>query len=188
MRGRATAGAAADHGPRIEAPSISVGAHPYHNKRSDPNASGQTHRSLSSRTISSTKAVSQQFPGIWSRGAKKSGFSGRCGRYFRWRVLRVPGAIPRGMDRRLQKRPRTGRSRRYYAMHVKSIIRGYNGSSEFCAEVPTMGLLPPLSEVSDRLEVKPTKQQTFALSTLPSSPYGLWKFPRKSARKQVFRS
>lgn len=47
-----------------------------------------------------------------------------------------------------------------------------------------MGLLPPLSEVSDRLEVKPTKQQTFALSTLPSSPYGLWKFPRKSAEKR----
>lgn len=32
---------------------------------------------------------------------------------------------------------------------------------------------PPSDLVGDRLEVKPTKQQTFSLSTLPSSPYGL---------------
>lgn len=36
-----------------------------------------------------------------------------------------------------------------------------------------MGAWPPPSAVEDMLDVKPTKQQTFDLSTLPSSPYGL---------------
>lgn len=47
-----------------------------------------------------------------------------------------------------------------------------------------MGDWPPPSETEDRFDVKPTKQHTFALSTLPSSPYGLDKTRARDTRSR----